>query len=195
MAADAPIHLSEVIRSYREERAVPDAFEDCLRRLEAEGFALVRDPSVSIPGVRWCAADFIVHYMAYALDDHLISEHEVNNILALKRIYGLDEGDLLALQRDGIADLLRMEMSKILADERVSDSEAAHQVNLQRVLGLGYDEYLRLTRESVRQIVDQMLDGAENKSEQQKNEIIRRLQALQTVLRIDKATMSAIWLD
>ena len=102
---------------------------------------------------------------------------------------------LLALQRHAVTDLLRLEMTKILADEHVNDPEVMHQADLQRALGLGYDEYLKLTRESIRPVVDQILDDARGRSEQQQNEIIRRLQALQTVLRIDKTTMTAIWPD
>ena len=99
------------------------------------------------------------------------------------------------MQRHAVTDLLRLEMTKILADEHVNDPEVMHQADLQRALGLGYDEYLKLTRESIRPVVDQILDDARGRSEQQQNEIIRRLQALQTVLRIDKTTMTAIWPD
>lgn len=193
--ADVPTCLREAIRDYRAQNAVPEAFSQCLDSLDAQGFSLIRDPMASIHEVRWNAADFIIHYIELALDDHRISEREMGNILALKRIYALDEGDLLALQRHAVADLLRLEMAKILADEQVNDLEVMHQADLQRALGLGYDEYLQLTRESIRPVVDQMLDDAKGRSEQQQNEIVRRLQALQTVLRVDRTTMTAIWPD
>ncbi|HEU4797418.1 MAG TPA: hypothetical protein VFT63_00740 [bacterium] len=167
----------------------------CLDRLEVQGFALIRDLEASIYEVRWNAADFVLHYVARALDDHRISEREMGNILALKRIYALDEGDLLALQRDAIAELLRVEMAMILADEDVNELEVMHQADLQRALGLGYDEYLQLTRESIRPLVDRILDDAKGHGEQQQNEIIRRLQALQRVFRVDRTTMTAIWPD
>lgn len=190
-----PTCLLEAITEYRAERTVPEVFALCLDRLEAQGFSLVRDPEAQAHEVRWNAADFIIHYVAHALDDHRISETEMGNILSLKRIYSLDEGDLLALQRHAVSDLLCSEMAKILADEHVNDLEVMHQNDLQRALGLGYDQYLQLTRESIKPVVNQILDDVKGRSEQQQNEIIRRLQALQTVLRVDKATMTAIWPD
>lgn len=192
---DVPTCLLEAIREYRAERAIPEVFARCLDRLEKQGFFLIRDPEVSIHEVRWNAADFIIYYIERALDDHRISEQEKENILSLKRIYALDEGDLLALQRHAVSDLLRSEMAKILADEHVDDLEVTHQNDLQRALGLGYDQYLQLTRESIKPVVNQILDDAKGRSEQQKDEIIRKLQALQTVLRVDRTAMTAIWPD
>ncbi|NZA26556.1 hypothetical protein H0E84_09170 [Luteimonas sp. SJ-92] len=192
---DVPNCLLKAIRDYRAQHALPQPFSECLDRLEAQGFSLLREPAASDRGVRWHAAGFVVHYVALALDDHRVSEREMGNILALKRIYRLDEGDLLALQRQAIADLLRLETAKLLADERVDDLELMHQADLQRALGLGYDEYLRLTRDSIRPVVEQMLEEARGGSGQRQDEIIRRLQALQTVLRVDRATMTAIWPD
>ncbi|MGY1457341.1 hypothetical protein ACW5F0_01620 [Luteimonas sp. A534] len=191
--ADMPVCLSEAIRSYRAEREFSEVFSQCLDKLETQGFSLVRDPAASDDDVRWHAADFVIHYIALALDDHRISEREYGYILMLKRVYALEEGDLLMLQRHAIAELLCLEMTNILEDEHVNDPEIMHQADLQRVLDLGFDEYLELTRESIRPVVDRVLDDAKGRSEHYQNEVIRRLQGLQTVIRIDKATMTAIW--
>lgn len=118
----------------------------------------------------------------------------MGNILALKRIFLLEE-DLLTLRRNAIAELLQLEMEKVLADEYVDDAEAMRQSDLQRALGLGYDDYLRLTRENIRPLVDRMLTQARGHSRSQQEAILRKLQGLQTVLRIDPDTMTAIWPD
>lgn len=190
-----PDVLLDAIRTYMEGHPVPPAFFQCLERLEAQGFSLVHDPGASLHEVRWHAADFVIHYIELALDDHHLSECEIQNIASLKRIYRLEEGDLLEIQRQRIADLLRLEMARILADEHVDDPEVMHQSDLQRALGLGYDQYLQLTRESIRPVVDRILDDARGGSERQRSDIIRKLQALQTVVRIDRETMTAIWPD
>jgi hypothetical protein len=187
--------LAQAIGEYRAQYMVSGDFSACLDRLEAQGFSLLRDPAASIRGIRWSAAGFIIHYIEFVLDDHRISEGEMGNILALKRIFSLEEEDLLALQENAIADLLRMEMEKVLADEHVDDAEAMHQSDLQRALGLGYDDYLRLTRASIRPLVERMLAQARDQGGAQREDTLRKLQGLQTVLRIDPATMTAIWPD
>src|SRR5690606_7682695 len=105
----------------------------------------------------------------------------------------LDEGDLLSMHRPAIAGLLRTEMEKILADEHVDDLEVMHQGDLQRALGIGFDDYLDLSRETIRPVVERLLRESRGHGKRQQDEIIRRLQALQTVLRVDLETMTAIW--
>lgn len=190
-----PSCLAQAIADYRAQYAFSPEFSDALDRLEAQGFSMFRDPAASVRHVRWSAASFLIHYVAFVLDDHRISDVEMANILALGRIFDLEEGELLTMHRGAIAELLRVEMEKMLVDEHVDDLELMHQSDLQRALGLGYDDYLQLTRESIRPVVNQLLARARDGSRQQQEEIIRRLQALQTVIRIDPETMTAIWPD
>jgi len=185
--------LLQAIATYRDTRMVPDAFTRCLDRLQEQGLSLVRDPETSTPGVRRDAADFIVHYVELALDDHRISSTEMDHIFALKRIYSLEEGDILALQKPAISELLSQEMMLILADDQVDDTEALLQSDLQRAFDLGYDDYLQLTRDTLRPVVEQLLEQARGKSPQQQHLIIKKLQGLQTVLRINTSTMTALW--
>jgi hypothetical protein len=193
--AEMEERLAQAIKDYRARYMVSNDFSVCLDRLEVQGFALLKGPTASAHSVRWGAASFIIHYVEFMLDDHRISESEMANIFALKRMFSLEDEDLLILQRNAIEDLLRVEMEKVLADERVDDAEAMHQSNLQRALGLGYDDYLRLTRASVRPLVERMLTQARNQGRQQQEHILRKLQGLQTVLRVDPDTMTAIWPD
>lgn len=188
-----PECLSKAIAGYREEHVFSREFSEALDRLEQEGLAMVRDPAASLKHVRWSAASFLIHYIGSVLDDHRICEQEMGNIVALGRIFDLDEGDLLAMHRPAVAGLLRVEMEKMLADEHVDDLEVMHQADLQRALGLGYDDYLQLTQESIRPVVDLLLTQARGRSRQQQDEIIRRLQSLQTVIKVDPETMTATW--
>lgn len=185
--------LSASIADYRARYAFSPEFSGALDRLEKHGLSQIRDPAASSGNVRRCAARFLIHYIAFVLDDHRICEREMENIVALGSIFGLEEGDLLAMHRSAVADLLRVEMEKMLADDHVDDLEVMHQADLQRALGLGYDDYLRLTRESIRPVVERLLDEARGASTRRRNETLRRLQELQTVLRVDPKTMTAIW--
>ena len=185
--------LSQAIAEYRAQYAFSPEFSSALDRLEEDGLSQVRDPTATSRQVRWSAASFLIHYIAFVLDDHRICEREMENIVALGRIFDLEEGDLLAMHRSAVADLLQVEMEKMLADDRVDDLEVMHQGDLQRALGLGYDDYVQLTRESIRPVVERLLNEARGASRQQQDETIRKLQALQTVLRVDPKTMTAIW--
>lgn len=190
-----PDCLLQAIASYRAKYAFSPEFSDALERLERLGLSVARDPAADLRHVRWNAANFLIHYIASVLDDHRIGDTEMENIVALGRIFALEEGDLLAMHRSAVADLLQAEMELMLADERVDDLESMHQADLQRALGLGYDDYLQLTRESMRPLVDRMLAEARSGSASRRHEVIRRLQSLQTVIRIDPETMRALWSD
>lgn len=187
-----PACLLHAIHSYRDAHVIDGHFALCLDRLQEQGFSLFRETDAKIPDVRRDAASFVIHYIALALDDHRISPQEMENILTLKHIYALDEGDLLALQQPAVAELLEWEMSQILSDEHVDRAEAIHQSDLQRALGLGYDQYLRLTREALRPVVERLLEQARVRPDEHAG-VLRNLQGLQTVLRIDTTTMTAIW--
>lgn len=117
--------------------AVSPEFSGALDRLEKDGLSQIRDPAASSKSVRRSAASFLIHYIGFVLDDHRICEREMENIVALGRIFNLEEGDLLAMHRSAVADLLRVEMEKMLSDDRVDDLEVMHQADLQRALGLG----------------------------------------------------------
>lgn len=188
----APACLLHAIRSYRDAHEVGGFFNACLQRLQEQGFSLLKDPDAALPEVRRNAAGFVIHYITLALDDHRISPEEMHNILSLKHIYALDEGDLLALQPPAVAELLEWEMSRILADEQVDRAEAIHQSDLQRALGLGYDQYLQLTRDALRPVVERLLEQARLRPGK-RAAVLRSLQGLQTVLRIDTSTMTATW--
>lgn len=187
-----PACLLHAITRFRAEHRPDAAFASCLDRLQEKGFALLRDPDAELPDIRRDAAAFVIHYVALTLCDHRISPDEMDNILVLKRIYGLDEGDLLALQRPALAHLLGREMAQILIDEQVDRSEDIHQSDLQRALGLGYDEYLQLTRQMIRPIVERQLERARSEPSE-RGEILRKLQGLRRVLQVDTETMTAIW--
>jgi hypothetical protein len=192
--SEVPACLQHAITSYRDTHWVPGFFSTCLDRLQEQGFSLIREPDAAIPEIRRNAAGFVIHYISLALDDHRISAQEMDNILSLKHIYGLDEGDLLVLQPPAIAELLEWEMSQILADEQVNEAEAIHQSDLQRALGLGYDQYLQLTREAIRPLVERLIEQA-RLFPLQHGYVLRRLQGLRTVLRIDTSTMKVTWPD
>lgn len=188
-----PSCLSRAIADYRATYIFSSEFSEALTRLEERGLSPTRDPGASSEDVRRSAARFLVHYVGFVLDDHRISEDEMGNIIALGRMFALEEGDVLSMHPDAVTELLRVEMEKMLADEHVDDVEVMHQADLQRALGLGYDDYLRLTRESIKPLVDRLLVEAKDGSKRQQDEVIRRLQALQTVVRVDPETMVAIW--
>lgn len=187
-----PACLSHAISSYLETNKPQARFSACLDRLQEQGLALVRDPEAELAEVRQEAALFVIEYISLALRDHHVSPEEMDNILALKRIYALDEGDLLALQQPAISRLLSREMAQILVDEHVDRDEAIHQSDLQRALGLGYDQFLQLTRQMIRPIVERQLERARTMPAERER-VLRQLQGLGRVLQVDTATMTAVW--
>ncbi|WP_024892124.1 hypothetical protein [Luteimonas huabeiensis] len=185
--------LNRAIARYRRAHGESDPLAPALERLQREGWALWRVPEAEHPDVRRCAADFIVDYVEHALDDHRICDEEMGRIATLKSIFAMREGDLHALNRHRIAELVALEMERMLIDERVEDAELLQQAALQRALDLGFDQFLALARAPVERIVERLLAQARQAGPEARAGVLRRIGALQTVVRIDTTTLTATW--
>lgn len=195
-----PSHFIGPVRTYLEGHEPTPALRAHLTQLASRGMepAAPSDPGDVEPSTDELkeAADFVIHYIEGALEDHHLSAQEQHTIRTLKHFFHLEEGDLLRLHRQAVAGLLRAEMGLMLQDRVVTDPEAAHQADLQRALDLGYDQYLDLIEDSLRPIVDGLLEQVKPDrfpTPTEREVVLRRLQLLQTVIPIDPTTMEAQW--
>ncbi len=194
-----PPPLEAASKSFLEEYPATPAFAARLRNLEGRGPTGALPPGENTepdPEELRAAAAFLIHYIALALDDHSLSEAEQARIRWLKRYFGLEEGDLLRLQRESVTELLLAEMGLILRDAQVDAAESLHQVHLQQALDLGYDQFLDLIEPRVRPMVEKLLDelrGKEYIPRKLRDDVTRRLQLLNTVIPLDPATLEVQW--
>lgn len=140
--------------------------------------------------------DVLIYFIEHCLEDHALTAEEQTAIRDLKRVFRVEEGDLYALKRERIADVLRAEIPLILRDRNVDRAEALHQVSLQRAFDLSYDQYLELTREYVERIVEELIyrityHGRVDRSERE--DLFSQIQSLDTVYRLDAAKTRIIY--
>lgn len=189
--------LASAVTSFCEEEIVPPAFEARLQELAKSGFSRASEPESELgPQDLQLAAGFIVHYLALALNDHALSGEEQLRIRELKRHFGLEEGDLVRLQRQAVVTLLQAEMSVILQDAAVDGVEQIHQVDLQKALDLGYDQFLDLIEPSIQPIVEGLLDqlrATPFPSPGLKDAVFKRLRLLNFVIPLDPLTLQVDW--
>lgn len=114
--------------------------------------------------------DLILFYIKSCLKDHYLTSDECADIIYLKMVFRIEEGDFLFYRMEEIFELLSIQISKILNDQYVNRQESLQQVELQRCFGLSYDQYLQVTRPHVREIVNRLQsqineDGVVTKAE------------------------------
>ncbi len=86
--------------------------------------------------------DAVLNYVEEILNDHKITDEEIQNATRLKRLFEIKEGDFYQKKHSEVKQVLDKEFSYILSDGRISDSEEIQKVGLQDLFDLGYDQYL-----------------------------------------------------
>lgn len=104
------------------------------------------------------STEFVVHAIAHALRDHVLTPQEVSELRTLQRICRIEEGELVEHQRSSITDLVCREAELIFEDLGVSPEEEAKKARLQEVLGVGYDDFIGLLRPETEQLHQALLD-------------------------------------
>jgi hypothetical protein len=161
------------------ERVARELASGCASRAQirsalAEDYAFAREDLL----------DLVMYFIGSCITDHELTPAEVRAVVRLRRLLGLEEGDLFSLRRREVEELVERELSRLLADGRLDPHGARYQAALQEVLGLGYDEWLKLTRPAVSRIVRASLDelrGASAPTDRDRRAFLDRLFALDTV--------------
>jgi len=128
--------------------------------------------------------DLIIYFIGFCIADHVLTLEKVRAVVRLRRLLGIEDGDLFSLRRREVEELVERELTRLLADGRLDPHGARYQAALQEVLGLGYDEWLKLTRPAVGRIVRASLDelrGAGAPTDRDRRAFLDRLFALDTV--------------
>lgn len=96
----------------------------------------------------------LLSYIDLILVDGLITEKELANLKALKRLFKIREGDFYSLKRKEVRKMLNKQFEKILDDNIVNKEEAILKVGLQELFDLGYDQFSELSMEEVKKALD-----------------------------------------
>lgn len=184
--------VASAFRKYANSRSV----SDLARRVSslAERGNLTRSTLASacsevgrdITEVKDDLADLLLYYVRLALADDDLTEGETTTIRNLKRMFQIEEGDLLARRGEEVAELVGTEIRRILTDHRVDHAEAVQKVRLQEALGLSYDEFVDLSKPLVEQVVAELFEVASETEGADIHWLHQRISALDTVYRLDE---------
>jgi hypothetical protein len=141
------IHWKEVVAHFVERPSCSSDLRGYLARL-SEG-----DPQEVTERVSQALANeqkrevtaFLVSAIQHAVEDHALSDTEMQELRHVSRLLRVEEGEVLAQHPDEVSQFLGQELERLLEDARIDAHEAIHKVKLQELLGLSYDEFLSLT--------------------------------------------------
>jgi len=95
------------------------------------------------------ALELVIKYTNVALSDNYLSTSEKLNILYLKRLLKIKEGDFYKKYphiHDEVQEIIRTQLSLIYRnDDKIDDKEAVQKVDLQDIFDLSYDEFLEIS--------------------------------------------------
>jgi hypothetical protein len=87
--------------------------------------------------------DVLIVYINLILQDHLITQKEINNVQFFKMIFKIKEGDFFKYRYDEIDEILNKQFIRIYRnDNKIDENESLHQVSLQKLFDLSYDQFL-----------------------------------------------------
>ncbi|TDS52413.1 hypothetical protein [Myroides indicus] len=113
-----------------------------------------------IESVRNEALDYLISYAYFVLSDDFISEEELYDFTALKRIFRIKEGDFIKLKHFEVLEVLKQQFIRMYSDNFIDTKEAITKVNLQIMFDLSYDEFESLKEDEV---ITSLINGANPK--------------------------------
>jgi hypothetical protein len=103
--------------------------------------------------------DLVIDYIILALNDHLLTDEEIENVLYLKRLFEIRDGDFYREKYMAIGLVLDKQFQLIYRnDYKVSLEEALRKVHLQDIFDLSYDQFLEFKEKEIRNALNNGAD-------------------------------------
>lgn len=101
--------------------------------------------------------DYLISYAYFVLSDDYISEEELNDFTALKRIFRVKAGDFIKVKQFEVIEILKQQFIRMYSDNFIDQRETFTKVNLQFMFDLSYDEFEKLKEDEV---IISLINGA-----------------------------------
>lgn len=180
-ASDNQGPLAEVVRLLASGVQDPDVFRAVLES----------GPAAHDPAFRHRIRKLVLGFVEKVVEDAAFTAAEEADVLMLRRLLRVADGDLIANCPTDVEAILDRELDRILGDRAVSDTEALFQVRLQAALGLSYDDYLRLTRRGFERVFHELSAVASAGPPQAAAEASRQLSLIEPVYLLTMAAGSS----
>lgn len=143
---------------------VSEPLREVLQQVRGVGPAEITramDPEAS-DAVKVESTRFLLQAIGQALDDHVLTDEEVRDITTLRRVFRIEEGDLVSHHAGIVSDLLCREAELIFEDRGISPAEAVHKARLQEVFGLGYDDFITVIEPEIDRLMEAQFERLDN---------------------------------
>ncbi|MDM1398196.1 hypothetical protein HX049_13570 [Myroides odoratimimus] len=111
--------------------------------------------------IRNSALDYLLLYAYDTLKDDCITVEELNDFIALKKIFSIKQGDFIRYKEFEIQEILKQQFIRMYSDKFIDNKEAITQVNLQIMFDLSYDKFEEFKKEEV---ILALINGADPKN-------------------------------
>ncbi|AJH15329.1 hypothetical protein [Myroides profundi] len=108
--------------------------------------------------IRNSALDYLLLYTYDTLKDDCITVEELNDFIALKKIFSIKQGDFIRYKEFEIQEILKQQFIRMYSDKFIDNKEAITQVNLQIMFDLSYDKFEEFKKEEV---ISALIGGAD----------------------------------
>jgi len=100
--------------------------------------------------------DFLLYFIESCLQSHKITKLEIDELLELRVLLDIRDGELYQKRREKIRRLLEMQIDWMEEAYDIDRSEQLYLVDLQRIFDLSYDQLLELSQPHVAEILDNL---------------------------------------
>lgn len=104
------------------------------------------------------ALEYLIAYAVFILKDDVITEEELFDFTALKRVFRIDEGDFIKFKSVEVLEILKQQFLRMYSDHIIDRKEAIANVKLQIMFDLSFDEYEKLKQDEV---IAALIQGAD----------------------------------
>lgn len=104
--------------------------------------------------------EYLISYAYFVLSDHYISEEELYDFTALKRIFRVKAGNFMRHKRFEVVEILKQQFIRMYSDDFIDQKEAFTKTNLQFMFDLSHDEFEKLKEDEV---IVSLINGAHPK--------------------------------
>lgn len=153
--------LREVIRRYLDSEKLSGPMRSICSLIASGAFSresfdelMATEGLSSAPNLKETLLDLILVFTRECVEDHELSNAEMDELQVLTTIFRIEEGDFYELRRDAVREVISAQATWVLEDRYVSDQEEVLQRDLQRLFGLGYDQYVALLRPLAKKHID-----------------------------------------
>ncbi len=108
------------------------------------------------PHLKEILLDLVLVFARKCLEDHHLSEAEIDELRTLITVFRIEEGDFYTLRPTAVQEIISAQATWILKDRYVTEQEEISQTHIQRLFGLSYDEYLNFLRPSIRIRIEEL---------------------------------------